>query len=53
MSRAEEMLPSRRYAEKNKRNNYSHGSKWKDEKGEEYMDDHVNGVDWHIPNKSK
>ena len=52
MSRAEEMLPSRRYAEKNERTDYSHGSKWRDNNGEEYMDDHIRGIDWHIPNNS-
>lgn len=34
------------------RQDYSHGSRWNDEKGNEYMDDHINGVDWHLPDRS-
>ena len=33
---------------KNSRENYGHGSHY-EENGEEYMDDHINGVDWHTP----
>ena len=50
MSRAEEMLPSNRYSEKNERKDYSHGSTYW-ENGEQYFDDHISGADWHIPKK--
>jgi hypothetical protein len=29
----------------------SHGSTYNDERGNKYMDDHINGVDWHIPDR--
>lgn len=51
MSRAEEMLPSNRYREDSGRSDYSHGSTYTDDRGNTFMDDHINGVDWHIPNK--
>ena len=27
----------------------AHGDRYKDSRGNEFMDDHINGVDWHIP----
>jgi len=34
----------------NPRSDFSHGSHFHDG-GNEFMDDHVNGVDWHVPDR--
>jgi len=52
MSRFEELLRERFHSEETKeRTDYSHGSTYQDERGNRFMDDHINGVDWHIPNR--
>lgn len=30
-----------------------HGEKYQDENGQEFMNDNVNGTDWHIPDRDK
>jgi hypothetical protein len=52
MSRFEESLRERFHSnEPKERTDYSHGSAYSDERGNKYMDDHINGVDWHIPER--
>lgn len=54
MSRFEESLRERFHSnESRKRTDYSHGSTYRDELGNRFMDDHINGVDWHIPNRDE
>jgi uncharacterized protein (UPF0128 family) len=35
-----------------KNTDMKHGEHY-EENGQEYMDDHINGVDWHIPDNSE
>lgn len=52
MSRWENLLRERYHSDEPKeRTDYSHGSTYQDERGNRFMDDHINGVDWHIPNR--
>lgn len=53
MSRFEELLREKFHSDETRRErtDYSHGSTYYDERGNRFMDDHISGVDWHIPNR--
>lgn len=53
MSRFEESLREKFHSDKTtrERSDYSHGSTYWDERGNRFMDDHISGVDWHIPSR--